>query len=197
MTYKFEKKSQNKLGKSSFLSYFCLILRPSFKSVIFFLFISLTLINFGGCCSYSFTGASIPAHLHTVAIPFSDDRSGSGEPDLKELFTRQLTQKFIDDNSLGVTERTKADAVLETTITSLVSAPAIVTSGESIQTWRVTLTVQVVYRDLVKRKTIYEKSFSNYGDYESSSSLTERQSAIQTAIDRITDDILLETVSGW
>jgi len=186
-----------KLENTPILSFYRLTLRHQGKVFIFFLFISLTLINFGGCCSYSFTGASIPEHLHTIAIPFSDDRSGSGEPNLKELFTQQLTQKFIDDNSLGVTERTKADAVLETTITSLVSAPAIVTSGENIQTWRVTLTVQVVYRDLVKRKTIYEKSFSNYGDYESSSSLTERQSAIETAIDRITDDILLETVSGW
>jgi len=146
---------------------------------------------------YSFTGASVPEHLHTIAIPFSDDRSGSGEPGLRELFTQQLTQKFIDDNTLGVSERTKADAVLETTITSLISAPAIVTSGEQIQTWRLTLIVQVVYRDLVKRKTIYEKSFSNYGDYESTSSITERTAAIEVAVDRITDDILLETVSGW
>jgi hypothetical protein len=171
-------------------------LRAGTRAYIFFLFISAALINFGGCCMYSFTGASVPGHLHTIAIPFSDDRSGTGETGLREKFTELLTQKFIDDNTLGVAERSKADAVLETIITSLITAPAIVTTGEQIQTMRVTLTVQVVYRDLVKRKTIYEKSFSNYGDYNFSST-TERQSAIEVAIDRITDDILLETVSGW
>ena len=27
-------------------------------------------------CAYSFTGASVPAHLKTIAIPLVDDQSG-------------------------------------------------------------------------------------------------------------------------
>ena len=167
------------------------------KGVIFSLYIIALLVNFGGCCVYSFTGASVPEHLKSIAIPISDDRSGAGEPGLRESFTDQLTQKFIDDNTLAVTERVNANAVLETIITSLSDAPAIVSAGEEIETRRITITVQATYRDLVKRVTLYEKSFSNYGDYPSSASITQRQEAIQTAVDRITEDILLETVSGW
>src|SRR5690606_19485044 len=83
------------------------------------LFIITALINFGGCCAYSFTGSSVPEHLNSISIPVADDRSGSGESGLREEFTNLLTQKFVDDNSLAVTERVNADAVLETVITSL------------------------------------------------------------------------------
>jgi hypothetical protein len=160
------------------------------------LFISVSISNFD-CCFYSFTGASVPPHLKTIAIPVADDRSGSGEPGLRELLTDQLTQKFIDDNTLQVTEKTTADAILECTITSLPDAPAVVAAGETVETRRVTLTVNVIYRDLVQRKIIYNKSFSNYGDYPSAEIVTARRGAIETAVDRITEDILLDTVSGW
>ncbi|HTR98852.1 MAG TPA: hypothetical protein VML00_03820, partial [Bacteroidota bacterium] len=63
---------------------------------------------FGGCV-YSFTGASVPAHLKTVAIPLVDDQSGFGEPGLREKFTNELIQLFTSDNSLEVVDRGTAD----------------------------------------------------------------------------------------
>ncbi len=166
-------------------------------AIILLLFINLSVINFTGCCAYSFTGASVPKHLKTIAIPIAEDRSGSGEPGLIEMFTDKLTQKFIDDNTLQVAERTNADAVLECTITSLSDAPSVVAAGENVETRRITLSVQVTYKDLVKRKTIFEKGFSNYGDYPATGNINERTNAIETAVDKITEDILLDTVSGW
>jgi hypothetical protein len=133
--------------------------------------------------------------LNTIGIPIADDRSGSGEPGLRELFTERLTRKFIDDNTLQVTERTAADAILDCTIISLSDAPAIVTAGEQVSSRRVTLAVQVNYKDLIKRKTIFEKNFSNYGDYSAESG--SRRTAIEEAVEKITEDILLDTVSGW
>jgi hypothetical protein len=163
------------------------------------LFIYFSILNFTGCCIYSFTGSSVPEHLNSIAIPISDDRSGSGEPGLRELLTERLTQRFIEDNSLQVTERTKADAVIECTILSLPDAPVVVTAGEQVDTRRVTVSVHAVYRDLVKRKTVYERTFSEYGDYNSSAGdvNTARRAAIEAAVDKITEDILLDTVSGW
>ncbi len=161
------------------------------------LFVALAAINFTSCCAYSFTGASVPEHLKTVAIPIADDRSGSGEPGLREKLTQTLIQKFIDDNTLQVAERTTANAIIECAITSLSDAPAIVTAGEDIQSRRVTITVKVIARDLVKRKTLFDKSFSNYGDYPTSKPIQGRINAIETAINKISEDILLDTVSGW
>jgi hypothetical protein len=167
------------------------------SSILVSLYITASLSNFTGCCFYSFTGASVPDHLQTIAIPIADDRSGSGEYGLRELFTNELTQKFIEDNNLNITDRTNANSVLECVISSYNDAPAVVRSGEIVESRRITISVSVVFRDLVKRRTIYERTFSSYGDYPSGGSIDQRREAIQTAVDLLTDDILLDTVSGW
>jgi hypothetical protein len=166
-------------------------------NLIIFLFIFLTVINFTGCCVYSFTGASVPQHLKTIAIPIAEDRSGSGEPGLKELLTQQLIQKFINDNTLQVTEKVNADAELDCVILPLSDAPAVVSAGENVQTMKITINIQVTYKDLVQRKTIFDKKFSNFSNYPSGGTIDQRREAIQAAIDLITEDILLDTVSGW
>ncbi len=149
-------------------------------------------------CSYSFTGASVPPHLNTIAIPIFIDRSGSGEPDLKDNFTDQLIQKFLDDNSLQVTDKSNSDAFLDGTILTLTDAPAIVSGGEDVSTRRITISVRVVYKDLVKRKTIFDKQFSDYGDYSTTEDIfSGRKSAIEVAIDKITEDVLISVVSNW
>lgn len=169
----------------------------NFLHLISGLFITAMVLNFGACCMYSFTGASVPEHLKTIAIPMADDRSGGAEPGLREKLTEVLTKKFIDDNTLQVTDKSSANAVLECTVVSISDAPAIVTAGEQIATRRITISVSVVNKDLVKRKNIFEKTFSNYGDYPSGGSIDSRRSAIEEAIEKIAQDILLDTVSGW
>jgi len=174
-------------------------IRLTVLTVITTLFAVLNLVNFAGCsgCPYSFTGASVPPHLKTIAIPFADDRSGTGEGELRELFTQKLTQKFIDDNSFQVIDRSNADAILECIITSINDVPAVVTVGENVETRRLTVNVQVIYKDLVLKKTVYDKQFSDYGDYAADGGLDGRYQGLTIAIDKITDNILLDTVSGW
>jgi hypothetical protein len=164
------------------------------------LFIIVGLVNFTSCCSYSFTGASVPTHLKTISIPVADDRSGAGVPGLRELFTTMLTQKFIDDNTLRVSDRVNANASLDCTISSYSDAPAVVSGNNTVTTVtsrRVTIGIQVIYKDLVKRKTIFEQTFSNYGDYAGDGGITQKNAAINSAVDKITEDILLAAVSGW
>ncbi len=167
------------------------------KHLLFLILFSYLVVFFNGC-SYSFTGASVPPHLKTIAIPISIDRSGSGEPDLSENFTNELINKFLDDNSLQIGERGKSDAILECTIVSLDDSPQIVSQGEDVTLRRVKITVKATYKDLVKKKTIFDRSFSNHGDYNNTGDITDdRPPAIETAIDKITEDILLGVVSNW
>lgn len=149
-------------------------------------------------CSYSFSGASVPPHLKTIFITVFQDRSGSGEFNLGDRVTKQLNQKFIDDNTLIVSNRTSANAILDGSISSLTDTPSTISGGEKVSTRRVTLNVQVIYKDIVKKTTIFERNFSNYGDYSVGGDITSaRKAAIETAIDKITEDILLGVVSNW
>jgi hypothetical protein len=167
-----------------------------YSLVIAFLFGTSVVVNFG-CGSYSFTGASVPAHLKTIAIPIADDKSPAAIPGLRELLTDNLIQKFISDNSLQVTERSTANATLECVITSVTDAPAIVSAGEQITSRRLTINVKVIYKDLVQKKTIFENNFTNYGDYVPGEAANNRDDAITIAIDKLSEDILLAVVSGW
>jgi len=158
---------------------------------------TVVVIGIAGC-AYSFTGASVPSHLKTVAIPLVDDQSGFGEPGLREYFTTQLTNLFINDNSLEVADRTHADSILEGVITSVSDAPAVIQPGETVAKRRITMNARFAFQDMKLRKKVWEKSFSEWGDYESGGGgASQRQAGEQEAVRKLTEDILLETVSGW
>lgn len=169
------------------------------KGLYIMLVATAVLINLSAC-SYSFSGASVPSHLKTISIPIFQDRSGSGEFDLSDKLTKKLIQKFIDDNSLLVTDRLNSDSILEGTVVSLNDAPSVVSGGDTpaATTRRITITVHAVYKDAVKKLKVFEKDFSNYGDYKVEGDITNvRRTAINDVIEKITEDILLGVVSNW
>ena len=167
------------------------------KFNIIILFLVVALVNFKGC-NYSFTGASVPAHLKTVAIPIFEDRSGAGIFRLKEDVTSVLTQKFIEDNSLLVADRANANSIIEGTIISAADTPSQISSGERIKTNKFTINVKVIFRDLVNKKVMFEKTFTNYKEYSTEGDVSKaRLEAITEAVKLVSEDILLGVVSNW
>jgi outer membrane lipopolysaccharide assembly protein LptE/RlpB len=158
-----------------------------------------TLVLFLGGCSYSFTGASVPPHLHTIAIPIVQDKSGSGEPYISNDFTQELTQQFIDDNSLQVVNSVNSDAVLSVTVVGFNERTEVVSGDkEKATARRITITVKAVYKDLVMKKTIFNKRFSNYATFDATqNSIENRQDAIKRAIENVSLDLLLAVVADW
>ena len=166
------------------------------RITLILLFISAALINFG-CGAYSFTGSSVPSHLKTIYIPVAQDKSIAAIPGLREILTDDLVQRFINDNSLQVSNATSADATLDCTITTVTDVPAIVSAGEQINARKLTINVKVVYKDLVLKKTIFDQNFSGFGEYVPGQQVNEREEAIAVAVGHISEDILLAVVSGW
>lgn len=154
------------------------------------------LIAFPGCL-YSFTGASVPSHLKTVAVPLLDDQSGFGEPNLREKFTTTLIDLFINDNTLEIADRNVADAILEGAILPIKDAPLVVQQGEQVSKNRITMSVKMSFQDMKLRKKVWEKTFTNTGDYDVGGGSGQRDVGLKEAMRKLTEDILLETVSGW
>jgi hypothetical protein len=158
--------------------------------------LGFALVLFLGC-SYSFKGGTVPPHLKSVAIPVVDDVSGYGDPSLREQFTRELTQRFITDATLELADRNTSDAALEGSIIEVRDAPNVLQGGETVAQRRITVRVKMTFNDLKLRKKMWEKEFSNWGDYPSGGGLTQRQAGISEAVRKITEDILNDTVAGW
>lgn len=162
------------------------------KSIFYFL-LSLFLAG----CSYSFTGSSIPSDMKTIAIPVFDDISGYTEAGLRENLTNALIQKFIQDNSLQVVDRKFSDTILEGVILSIRDEPFVITGNEQVNSRRVSIQVKVRFWDQRSKKQYWEKNFSQYADYSAEGGIFAKQQAIQKAIENLTEDILISTVSDW
>jgi hypothetical protein len=74
----------------------------------------------------------------------------------------------------------------------------VVSENEQVSKRKITIDVSVEFLNLKKQKNIWVKSFSNWGEYESSSGgFSQRDAGVSSAEDKITDDILLEVISNW
>lgn len=160
------------------------------KNFISLSFILLTI----GC--YSFKGGSLPEHIKTISFAPIVDNSNYGNPVYRDLFFNELIKKFQRDNSLKVIEGT-GDSKLTVTINSIRDETAYVKPGELEKERKITMEVTVEFFDAVKGKSIYNRKFSNYAIYSVSAVPTSRDNAIEEVISKLTDDILLSTVSGW
>ena len=83
---------------------------------------------------YSFTGASIPAGIHNIAIPNVEDISGFSEAEIKQALTTTLTNKFIREGSLRVTGKQNADVLLKVTVDQINDQATGVSAGETQST---------------------------------------------------------------
>jgi hypothetical protein len=150
-----------------------------------------------GGCRYSFKGGSVPPHLKTIAIPIAQDQSGFGDPRLRDQLTNQLVERFLNDNTLQLADRQSADALLEAVITRVTDNPQVVNPGEQVSQRRLTIAARVILNDRISKRTMWEREFSQWGDYPSGGGPTQRDLGIQEALRKLTEDILNETVAGW
>lgn len=158
---------------------------------------SLIFANFS-CGVYGFRGNNPPAGINSIAIPTFQDISGFSDPTLAERLTQRLKAKIISDNTFRVADRNIADAVLISTITNVRDEAVVISSGEVVQRRKVSVTIKIIFEDLKKQKKIWEKSFDNYGEYASSNvSESERQNGLNIAIEKISEDILIDLTSNW
>jgi hypothetical protein len=164
-----------------------------FITPIFITAVAVVAVSIAGC--YSFTGASVPPHLKTVAIPLFEDVSGFGEAGLRERFTQKVVEYFRTDNNLEIGERLTADSIIEGSIIQVTDAPSVIGGNDIVRTRRVTVTVRATFTDMKLRKKVWEKDFSNWGEYTQGQQT--RDVALTDAVNKVAEDILLETVSGW
>lgn len=154
----------------------------------------IPLILFISCGYYSFKGA-LPSHLKTIAIPLFNNTTA--EAGVQDEVTDLLTDVFIEDNTLALVDESKADLILNGSISSILQQPAIVQGDEEVTENKIVVRVKVKCQDQVTGKVMYDKNFEDYGLMDINGGLDERKAAITSALEQIVDKILNETLGGW
>ncbi len=150
------------------------------------------------CGVYSFSGASLPEHLRTVAIPPAEVRAQGAVPSLDAALTDALVARFVDQTRLSLEpDETQADALLEVVLERYTITPVAVTGDEVASLNRVTISVAARYTDRVEDRERLARSFSDSQDYDPAEGAAGEAEAAARAIETIADDIFTAATSDW
>jgi hypothetical protein len=161
------------------------------KYKILLLLAGLSLLS---CGYYSFKGA-LPSNLKNIAIPLFEDNTAY--PGVREDLTNKVVDAFVLDNTLTVVDESQADLILTGTITSINQRASVLAQGESVEEYQIYVNVKVTCDDVRNSKKLWQKTISQYGVMQGTGSQDERDAAIAEAVEKITEDILNNTLGNW
>ena len=150
-----------------------------------------------GCKVYSFSGANIPADIHSFSVELIQNRSGNGPASLPQIFTDKLKNKFQTEANLRQVTR-DGDLQFSGAVTGYIFTNDAPTAGATSALNRLTITVQITFVNTKNEKDIWTENFSRYGQYSASESLTSvEEGLINTISTQLADDIFQKALVKW
>ena len=168
----------------------------SFKTGLICFFI-LLLPSIQSCKVYSFTGASISPDIKTANVKFFTNISPLAPPTLTQTLTEALKDKLNSQTSLSLV-RSGGDLTYEGQITNYVTNPIAIQGNEVAASNRLTITVSIKFINAKDERQNFEKSFTRFADFPSSSSLTAVEpSLIDEIKQQLIQDIFNASIANW
>ena len=152
---------------------------------------------FQGCGIYSFTGASISPAVKTFTVYYIPNRARLINPNLSQQLTEALQDKLTRQTSLDMVED-NGDLEFEGQITGYETRPMNIKEGDTAAQTRLTVTVKIKYTDNKNHDNDWEKTFSAYQDFDSTSMLSDVEDSLITDIlEDLTEDIFNASIANW
>lgn len=149
-------------------------------------------------CAYSFSGASIPERLQTVAIPLAEDRAAGGPAALGQRLTDALVERFADRSRLSLSsDEDGADAVVRATIEQYTVAPVAVTGSNLADLNRVSIAVRIVVADRIEARDLLDRTFMANEDFAPAEGPQGEAEAAERAVAQVARDAFTAATSDW
>lgn len=169
------------------------------RSFIFSILALAVLVAVFTACkvSYSFTGASIAPTVKTFSVYYFPNRASLVNPNLSQQFTDGLQEKLIRQTSLSqITEN--GDLEFSGQITDYDVKPMNIQEGDVAGLNRLTISIKVKYVNNKDHEQDWEKTFSQYEDFDSNSSLNDvEDDLIVEIVKKLTEDIFNASIANW
>lgn len=162
----------------------------------------LTIFLFISSCSvnYTFTGADIPADAKTISIAhFSiDPKAALVNPIEGDRFTNVLIATMLTQTSLDI-ENKNGDLQFEGSIVGYSNTPVAMQSDtEASNRNRITITIKVKYTNTLDPDKNFERSFSNFADFDANENLGDVEEELYEIINEtIAQDIFNASIGSW
>lgn len=165
---------------------------------IFKQWLILSLIGFLAGC-YSFKGVSIPTEVSSFYVEeFKiSNRAMKAPRQLGVVFSDQFKQKVLRESRLNFNE-TDPDIEFSGEITQFAIRSVAPQPDETTAFSRLDITVKVVYTDFQDEENNWEKSFSDFENFDRNVNFLDVQDQLVKEIfDQISEDVFNATFSNW
>ena len=165
-------------------------------------FLLLFLLAFiSGCGVYSFTGTSISAETMSVLNFYNE--ADQGPPNMSQTFSDKMRDYFQSNTNLTLIQA-EGELQFEGTVVGYRLSPVAPTSsgdpdvGDVAALTRLTITVKVVYINILDDEFDFDRTFSFYADYKNDLALTTvEDQLLEEIFDQIILDIFNASVANW
>ena len=149
------------------------------------------------CGIYSFSGTSIQPDVQTVTINYFEYSALKVNPNLANDITEAIKSQFRKMTRLEQVD-TDGDIEIEGEVTGYNVQASAVTADEVAAQNRLTVTLKITFTNRKYPEEDFEKTFSQYADYDSTNSLDAVESTLcEEIIKKLVDDIFNATVANW
>tara|TARA_A100000164_G_C21809955_1_gene724990 strand:- start:232 stop:756 length:525 start_codon:yes stop_codon:yes gene_type:complete len=154
------------------------------------------------CGIYSFTGSSIPIGVETFQVNYFENSAGGKpgstiEPGLDRDFTIALQDLIVNQTSLNLVNE-GGDIIYSGDIVEYSVTPMAATAEIKAAQNRLTMAVMVSYENMLNEEDNIEKRFSFYYDFPGNLQVFDvKDAALEEIFERITQDVLNETLAKW
>ncbi len=167
-------------------------------SVLSFGLMLVLMLSFSSCrVSYKFNMASIPEQAKTISIAYFPNQASLVNPLLSQTFSEGLRDYFQRQVRLEMVDK-GGDLSFEGEITGYNLQPISVQDDASAAMTRLTITVNVRYTNRYDAEQDFERSFSQYKEFDDEVDFASEESTYVDEInDLLFDQILNASIANW
>ena len=161
-----------------------------------FLYIPLLFI-ISSCGFYTFSGASISAEIKNIKIGYFINEAENFKVNLDRDITQKLTDFIIEQTDLSVNNN-NYEIEINGKIISYDISPISISSNDFANQNRLSISVNIDFKNYINEKENYNQKFTRYVDYKSDQNLEEIESELTDQIlEDICIDIFNKTFVNW
>ena len=155
------------------------------------------LLSLTSCGIYSFSGTSSKNDVNTITINYIEYRALRVNPSFSNDFTEAIRNQFRRMTRLEQVD-VDGDMELSGEVTGYEITPAAVTADEVAARNKLTVTVKIQFTDKKHPEEDFDKSFSAFSEYDSTSTIDAVESSLcAEIIEKLVEDIFNAAVAQW
>ena len=160
------------------------------------LYIPLLLIA-SSCGFYTFSGASISPEIKNIKISYFINEAENFKANLDRDITQKLTDFIIEQTDLSV-NNDNYEIEINGKIISYDITPISISSNDFANQNRLSISVNIDFKNYINEKENYNQKFTRYVDYKSDQNIEEIESELNDQIiEEICIDIFNKTFVNW